>query len=482
MKKMKKKITFIGAGPGGYVAAQQAAQMGAEVTVIEKDTLGGICLNWGCIPTKTLKSSAEVFAKTGRLAEFGIRLDGQIKPDWAAIMTRKNRIVKTMVGGIENAFKAEKIKLIKGSGQIIDPHCVRVRDENGIQTMVESDRLILATGSRPQPLPALPFNGQTILSSSDALTLEEIPGELLVLGGGVIGVEFAFIFNAFGTQVTVVEGLDRLLPLPSVDADSSKTLQREMKKKRIPFYPNKTVTRTEMTPKGKMSVTLGPSPFLETISEKDKKEIDLLVDKMLVTIGRIPNTEHLGLESIGLQLDAGGWIVANSKMETNVPDVYAIGDVLGPSKMMLAHVASMEGLVAVDNCLGGNREMNYQAVPSAIYTFPEVADVGLTETQAQVAGIDYRVDKFLFRELGMAHVMGELAGQVKIVSEKKSGKIIGVHMIGAHVTELIAEATLAVQQGVTVQDLAVTIHAHPSLAEGMWETARKASFNLDIVE
>ncbi|MEE8541655.1 MAG: FAD-dependent oxidoreductase, partial [Desulfobacterales bacterium] len=334
--------------------------------------------------------------------------------------------------------------------------------------------LILATGSRPQPLPKLPFNGQTILSSSDALTLEEIPGEILVLGGGVIGVEFAFIFNAFGTKVTVVEGPDRLLPLPSVDADSSKILQREMKKKRIPFYPGKTVTRAETAPEGKISLTLGPSPFLETVSEKDKKEIDLQVDKILLTVGRIPNSEHLGLESIGVELDDKGWIIVNSKMETNVEGVYAIGDVLGPSKMMLAHVATMEGLVAVDNCLGGNREMNYQAVPAAIYTFPEVADVGLTETQAQAAGIDYRADKFLLRELGMAHAMGELAGQVKIVSEKKSGRIIGVHMIGAHVTELIAEATLAVQQGTTVRNLAQTIHAHPSLAEGLWETARRA--------
>jgi len=290
----------------------------------------------------------------------------------------------------------------------------------------------------------------------------------------VIGVEFAFIFNALGTRVTVVEGLDRLVPLPSVDADSSKTLQREMKKKRIPFYLDKTVTRTETTPEGKISVTLGASPFLETISEKDNKEIELLVDKILVTVGRIPNTEHLGLETIGLELDAGGWIAANSKMETNVPDVYAIGDVLGPSKMMLAHVASMEGLVAVENCMGGNREMNYQAVPSAIYTFPEMADVGLTETQAQVAGIDFRADTFLFRGLGMAQAMGELGGQVKIVSEKKSGKIIGVHMIGAHVTELIAEATLAVQLGASVRNLAQTIHAHPSLAEGLWETARAA--------
>jgi dihydrolipoamide dehydrogenase len=473
---MSKRITIIGAGPGGYVAALRAAQLGAQVTVIENDNLGGTCLNWGCIPTKTLKRSAEAIEKARRLKEYGIDFKGDMAPDFNAIMTRKDRVVATLVNGIQKALNAGRIQMIKGVGEIVEPHLVRVVDRDGKLHEIAGDRLILATGSKPQDLSHLAFDGQTVLSSDDVLKLESIPSEIIILGGGVIGAEFAFIFQQFGSKVTVVEALDRVIPLPSVDEDSSKTLLREMKKKKITVHLKTTIVEARPTKDGGISVTLGPSPFFETPDEQTKKEVQMTVDKVFLTVGRAANSENIGLRSVGVALDQRGWILADEKMATNIQDVYAIGDILGPSKIMLAHVASMEGLVAVENCLKGNRVMDYGAVPSGIYTFPEMADVGLTENQAQEAGIDYRSDTFLLRELGMSQALGELSGQIKMISEKHSGKVLGVHIIGAHATELIAEAVLAIKLGATIQDLTETIHAHPTLAEGLWEVSRKAFY------
>ena len=335
------------------------------------------------------------------------------------------------------------------------------------------DRMILASGSRPLVFPAFPFDGTHILSSNDALTLKTIPESILIIGGGVIGCEFAFIFKALGSQVTVVEALPRVIGLPSVDEDCSTILQREMKKKKIRLYLDKTVEKTEIQ-NGRVKVTIGPSPFLAEVKEKDKKPIEVAVQKVLVSIGRQPNTEALGLKALGLELDAQGWIRANERLETNVPGIYAVGDALGPSKIMLAHVASTEGIVAAENIMGHNRTMNYEVVPSGIFTFPEVANVGLTEPQARERGLEARADSFQFRALGKPQAMGEIVGQVKIVSERKSGKILGVHIAGPHATDLIAEGTLAIQLGATVEDLAQTIHAHPTLAEAIMEAAHKA--------
>lgn len=468
---MKPAITIIGAGPGGYIAAIRAAQLGAQVTLIENYELGGVCLNWGCIPTKTLKATAEVMETAKRLNEFGLRFTGAITPDLTAIMARKQRVTQTLVGGIKKLIRKNRINLIKGKAHVIDPHYVRVAGREAATQKIESDKLILATGSAPAGLAHVPFDAEKILSSNDALVLNEIPQSLLIIGGGVIGAEFAFIFNQFGTAVTVVEALDRLVPLPSVDADMSKTLLREMKKKKIQVHLNQTVTKVEDSGKGFVRVALGPSPFVATPADQGSPKMDLEVEKVLVTTGRVPNTRGLGLEAIGFELDEKGWISVNPKLETNIADVYAIGDVLGPEKIMLAHVASAEGLVAVENCLGGSKNMDYHIVPSGIYTMPEVADVGLTEPQVQAQGLDYQTGKFLFRELGKSQAMGEIAGEVKIIAAKKSAKILGVHMIGPHATDLIAEATLALQLGATLKDVAATIHAHPSLAEALWEAA-----------
>ncbi len=468
---MATKITVIGAGPGGYISAIRAAQLGAEVTVIERDNVGGTCLNQGCIPSKIMITTAEMLERFHRAKEFGIALDGKVAPDMHALMARKEKVIQSQSKGILGLFSHHNIRYLKGDGRIKGPGLVAVRQEDG-ETEVQWDKLILALGTQPFSIPAFPFDGDNILSSNHGLSLREIPESILIVGGGVIGCEFAFILNALGSKVTVVEALSRVLPLPSVDEDCSKILQREMKKRKINVIVNRTVEKVEDNA-GKLRATIGPSPFLEKPTEKDKKLRTAEVHKMLVCIGRSPLTADIGLETIELKTDERGWIPANEQMETDVPGVYAIGDVLGPPKIMLAHVASAEGMVAAENAMGEARQMNYDVVPGAIFTTPEVANVGLTEAQAKEKGYNARGDSVLFRTLGKAQVIGEIAGQAKIVSDAESGKVLGVHIIGPHATDLIAEGTLAVQMGCTVKDLAETIHAHPTLAEIMLEASLK---------
>ena len=472
---MTTRITILGAGPGGYIAAIRAAHLGAQVTVIENDNLGGTCLNWGCIPTKTLKSSAEAMDTAKRLEEFGIIAEAGFRPDVQKIMARKDKVVKILVGGINALFQKNEIRLIKGQGTILSPTRVKVESPDEGSFEVEGDKLILSTGSSVLNLPDLAFDGRWIISSDDALNLTEIPEETLIIGGGVVGAEFAFILNALGSKVTLVEAMDRILPLPSIDGDVSRILQREMKKKKIKFHLNKVVVETQQTADGKLQALLGPSPFLKEVSEKDRKPVNLSVDKALVCVGRAYNTTGMGLEEIGLECDAKGWIPVNDRLETKIPGIYAIGDVLGPEKIMLAHVASAEALVAVENALGGKRVMDYEVVPSGIFTSPEIGSVGLSEEQAQAQGLTYRADSFDFRGLGKSQAMGELAGQVKIISNPDNGNILGVHIIGAHATDLIAEAALAIKLKATVKDLAETIHMHPSLSEALMEAAHAAS-------
>jgi dihydrolipoamide dehydrogenase len=304
--------------------------------------------------------------------------------------------------------------------------------------------------------------------------LDRVPPSLLIVGGGVIGCEFAHIFSSLGAQITVVEALDRLLPLPSVDAACSKVLQREMKKRRIRFMTHRTVQAISETQEG-LRVVIGPSPFNETPTAKEKEPVEISVDTVLMAVGRTPNTDGIGLEQTRVEVDERGWVKADDRMRTADPAVFAVGDVLGPGRIMLAHAAAAEAQVAADNALGADRRMDYRAVPGAIFTSPEVATVGLTEIQAEAGGHAVRSDEVLFRTLGKAQVIGELAGQAKIVSDSSTGRILGVHIIGPHATELIAEGTLAVNKGLTVKDLVGTIHAHPTLAEIMSETAMKAA-------
>jgi len=470
---MAKNMTIIGAGPGGYVAAIRAAQMGAEVALVEADQVGGTCLNRGCIPSKILITTADLLEKIRRADSFGISIEGVVQANIAKLMDRKRQVIQGQIKGIIGLLKRYKIQHYTGAGRIKGKGQAIVKSGEGVETEISWDRLILATGTQPLNMPIFPFDGQKIISSDHALALEEIPKSVLILGGGVIGCEFAFILSSLGANVTLVEALPRLLPLPSVDESCSKILQREMKKRRIDFWVNKTVAEYK-TEGAKLSVTLGPSPFLENPTDKEKERQAFEVDKMLVCIGRQPNSADIGLENIGVKTDQKGWIMADDRMQTDIKNVYAVGDILGPAKVMLAHVASTEGLIAAENAMGADRKMDYHAVPGGIFTSPEVANVGLTEAQAREQGIAFESHKVLMRTLGKAQVLGELAGEAKIISEAASGRVIGVHLVGAHATELIAEGTLAVQQGLTVSDIADTIHAHPTLSEVMLEAAHKA--------
>jgi len=468
---MALRVAILGAGPGGYAAAIRAAQLGAEVTVIEADRVGGTCLNWGCIPSKVMINAAEMLQKMQQAQEFGLKLEGSVAPDLQRLMVRKEKVIKDQAKGILDRFQQNRIRYVQGKGIIERPGLAVVTGGDGQSLEVAWDKLILAPGSRPLPLSELPFDGKEILSSSDALSLQELPASIMILGGGVIGCEFAFLFAALGSQVTLVEAMGRALPLPSVDEDCSKILQREMKKLKIRFLAGQTVTGLERGG-SRLRVSVGPSPFAPDVPKKPPLMVE--TDRLLVCTGRQSLAKDLGLEKLGVKPDAKGWIVTDERMETGAQGVFAVGDALGPSKIMLAHVASCEGLVAAENALGSRRVMNYGIVPGAIFTMPEVANVGLSEAQAKVQEIPVRTSTVLFRNVGKAQVLNEIAGEAKLVAHAETGRILGVHMVGPHVTELIAEGALAVNLGATVRELADTIHAHPTLAEIMLEASLKS--------
>ncbi len=473
---MSRKIAIFGAGPGGYVAAVRAAQLGAEVTVVENDRVGGTCLNWGCIPSKILKSSADLLDHIRRAKEFGVTVEGEARLDVAGVNARKKRIIDAQVKGIEALLQRNRVRLIQGTGRIVGPGKAEVTTADGQLETLQWDRLLLATGSRPASLPDLPTDGRHIITSNEALYLERIPKRVVIVGGGVIGCEFAFILSSFGAAVTVVEALDRALPIPSVDESCSKLLQREMKKKKIRFMADRVVKRA-VAENGRVKVAIGPSPFSkngDAGNDPGKESEEIEAGLVLVCVGRTPNSDRIGADSIGIETGPRGWIAADETMDTGAAGVFAIGDVLGPQKVMLAHVASAEGIVAAENMMGAKRKMRYDAVPSATFTTPEVANVGMSESQAREAGRQVRTDTVLVRNIGKAQVIGELAGEAKLVTEADTGRILGVHLTGAHATDLIAEATFAVRMGATAADLAETIHAHPTLAEIMMEAAHKA--------
>ena len=467
-------LTIIGAGPGGYVAAIRAANLGINVTLIEKHNLGGTCLNYGCIPSKIMKNSSDLFSKILNSGQYGIKINGNIDFDIKALMLRKEKIIETQRTGIGSLLKKNGVNLINGRGYIKDKGIIIVELDDGNEIKVKFDKLIIATGTKPFEMNDFPFDHNRILSSDDLLDLETIPSSITIVGGGVIGCEFAFILSSMGSQVTIVEAMNRLLPIPSVDENCSKILLREMKKKKIKVLIDRVVTKAKENNQ-KLFLTIEKSPF--STDDKDVPQVIHETDKLAVCIGRKPIISNLGLDNIGLKTDHHGWIKVNDCMETDVKGIYAIGDILGPSKVMLAHVASHEGMVAVDNISGKVNHMSYDSIPGAIFTTPEIANVGLSEKQASDQGMDAAGYSVNFRILGKAQAIGEIAGEAKIIIENKTGIILGVHIIGPHATDLIAEGTLAVTKNLTIHDIIHTIHAHPTLAEIMSEVALKASGN-----
>ncbi|MFW5841672.1 MAG: dihydrolipoyl dehydrogenase [Bacillota bacterium] len=443
------EITIIGGGPGGYVAAIKAAQLGKNVALIEKESIGGVCLNWGCIPTKALLNSAHVYKTFEHAKDFGFKLDmANVDIDFKAIMKRKNKIVKKLTGGVKYLLKKNGVTVYDGFGEVEDAHTIKVNDET-----IKTDKLIIATGASPAmpPIDGLKdaFDSGRVVASKQLLDIKEIPKTLTVIGGGVIGVEFATIFNALGTEVTIIERLDDILI--TVDQEIKDQFKKQLKKDGIKVITSANVDKIT---KDSVSYTL------------DDKEETIEQDLILLSVGMTPNLK--GLEALDLETDRTG-IITNEYMQTNIDDVYAIGDVNG--KFQLAHVASKEGLVAVDHILGKDHKIDYRLVPSGIYTFPEIAQVGITEAQAKEQDLDYKTSTFPLSANGKALAENASVGMVKFIADKKYNEIIGVHILAPHATELISEAVLGMSLEATAEAFADAIHPHPTLSEMVHEVA-----------
>ncbi len=447
------RIVILGAGPGGYVAAIKAAQLGADVTVVEDTEVGGTCLNRGCIPTKALVSSAEVLYKVKHAKDYGLELNGDVRADIEKVMLRKDKVVSTQVKGIRGLFKSWGVRVVEGRGVLLGPQKLQVPLKDGSEEDIDTDKIIIATGSRPAQIPAFPIDGERILSSDHALNLTEIPQSLLIIGAGVIGCEFAFIYKEFGSEVTMVEMMPNAVS--TEDEEISKVLERELKKRKIKLIANIKIEKVEVK-ESSVSAVLSDGKVIEA-------------EKALVSIGRAMNSENLGLDAAGVKTGQRGEILTNDRMETNVEGIYAVGDVTGG--IMLAHVASREGVIAAENATDGDSVMKYDVVPAAIFTSPEIGSVGLREKQALDKGLKIRVGRFQFRALGKAHAMGEIVGLVKMIADEQTDRILGAHIIGAHASDLIHEIALAIEKGLTAKDIAHTIHAHPTLSEGIMEAA-----------
>jgi dihydrolipoamide dehydrogenase len=445
----ERDIVIIGGGPAGYVAAIHAAHLGANVAVVEKDKLGGTCLNRGCIPTKALARSAEVLLEARAADHFGIVADN-IRIDFPGIMTHKSESVSQLVSGVEQLMKSNKIRVCRGEGRILSPHLVKVNDEE-----IATRKVIIATGSESTPLPIPGGDLPGVLTTDDILELTELPETLVVIGGSHVGVEFAGIFNALGTKVTIVKR--RPLRLEPADQEIGRRFAQTLPRQGIEVKIGAAVKAIEK--KGAV---------LRVIWDTPEGEQGVEGQMVLMATGRAPYTDGLNLSELGIQTDRGA-IKVNEYLETNIKDVYAVGDVLG--KIMLAHVASYEGEIAVENALGRSHQADYRAVPTCIFCHPEIAGVGITEEEAKNGRIPHKVSKFPFAACGRAVAMGETVGLVKMICRAGDGVVLGMHIMGPHASDLIAEGALAIRLGLTAEDIVRTIHAHPTLPEAVRETA-----------
>jgi len=447
------RIVVLGSGPGGYVAALRAARHGASVTLVEKDLIGGTCLNRGCIPTKAILASAEALNKARSGEEYGFEVAGEVRPDLARIMDRKDRIITQLRDNIGVLLKKAGVDVIKGTGRLQSTNTVIV-DTGEEPVSVETDKIILATGSEPAMLPMFDFSQPAILTSTSALQLRKIPSSMLVVGAGVIGSEFAGFYSEMGTQVTMVEMLGQMLPLE--EKRLAKQFQGVYRKRGIEILLNTKVEAVENYEADHVVARLSNGSEVST-------------EKILVSVGRSPNSRDIGLEEVGVETDARGYVVVDDSLQTSVPGIYAIGDLNGG--LLLAHVASYEAFVAVDNCLGEERTRDLAFTPSCTYTSPEVASVGLSEEQAAESGYQPITGTYRFAALGKALAIGEDAGYVQLIADKETDLLLGASMMGPHVTDIVHEVAVAVNSGMTVRQLGDTIHAHPTIAEAVMEAA-----------
>lgn len=420
--------------------------------MVEVDKLGGVCLNRGCIPSKALIASAEQYKRMKEAAGFGINLESPPVYDWLAMRARKDKIVDSLVRGIGQLFKSHGVDHYAGFGKISGANQVTVTDENGNETQLEADNIIVATGSRAINIPAFPVDGQRILNSDHLLELENLPRSMLIIGAGVIGCEWACMLSLLDVEVTVVEMLENALPME--DGDTSKLMARELKKLKVQLY---TGTKVE-------AITPGEEGISARLS--NGKTVD--ANQVLVAVGRAFNTDGLGLEEVGIEFNDNGSIKTGTDMRTNIANIFAIGDVRG--QILLAYTAVHDGSVAVDNALGGKVERNYLGVPSVIFTHPEVASVGMREGEAAEKH-EISIGRFPLRALGKAHAENEIAGEVKIIGDKKTDKVLGVHIVGVHATEIIHTAALAINRGLTVSQLGALVFGHPVISESIMEAA-----------
>ncbi len=455
---MNYDLILIGSGPGGYVAAIRAAQLGLKTAIVEKESLGGVCLNWGCIPTKALLKSAQVFEYLNHAADYGIEV-GTPKVDFTKVISRSRGVADGMSKGIQFLMKKNKIDVLNGTGKIKKGGITEVIDATGKKTEYKAKHTILATGARSRELPNIKQDGKVVIGYREAMTLPTQPKSLLVMGSGAIGMEFAYFYNTLGTQVTVVEFMDKILPRE--DADVSKEMEKIMKKKGIQIKTATSVEKVEVK-NGKALVSLKTKTGTESVE----------VDVVLSAVGIATNIEGLGLEEVGIKTDKG-LVTVDDYYQTNVPGVYAIGDIVkGPA---LAHMASAEGITCVEKIAGHKPEpIDYGNIPSCTYCWPEIASVGLTEEEAKAKGYELKIGKFPFSASGKASASGAKDGFVKVIFDAKYGEWLGAHMVGANVTEMIAEVVVARKLETTGHEIIKSVHPHPTMSEAIMEAAAAA--------
>lgn len=455
------EIAILGGGPGGYVAAIRAAQLGFKTVLIDKDNLGGICLNWGCIPTKSLLKNAEIFdLMKNHSNDFGIKVDG-LSFDFNKIIKRSRDVSDRISKNVEILVKKNKIDRIRGYGKLVSKNQIEIFDDEGNKIdSINSENIIIATGARPKSFPSIPVDRKNIITSTEAMTLADQPKELIVIGAGAIGIEFAYFYSVLGTKVTIIEMIENILPVE--DAEVSQTLEKIFKKRGIEIHTSTKVEKAES--KGDHVVV--------TI-EKNGKKTELKAEKVLSAIGVTGNVEGFGLEKLKVEIEKGHIKVNKKNYQTNIPNIFAIGDVIGAP--WLAHVASAEGIACVENIKGLHPvPVNYENIPGGTFCQPQVASVGMTEKKARESGYEIKIGKFPFMASGKAFAAGDRDGFVKVIFDAKYGELLGAHIIGPEATELIAEFTLAKSMEATFETIVKTVHSHPTLSETVMEAAANA--------
>jgi dihydrolipoamide dehydrogenase len=452
-------VIIIGSGPGGYVTAIRAAQLGLKVVVVEKENLGGVCLNWGCIPTKSLLKSAQVFEYSKHAADYGVNVSGEVKPDFSAMIKRSREVAEKMSKGVSFLFKKNKVETIQGTGKLAGKNTVEVTDESGKKNKYTAKHIILATGARSRELPDLKQDGKKIIGYREALSLEKQPKSMLVVGAGAIGSEIAWFYHSIGTKITLVEFMPTIVP--NEDEEVAKQLARAFKKMKMKVLTGSNVEKVD---------TSGDKCQVTVKTDKDKEKVE--VDVVLSAVGISPNTEGIGLEEAGVETEKG-LVKVDEYYCTNVEGIYAIGDIIsGPA---LAHVASAEGIVCIEKIAGLDPDsIDYNNLPACTYTNPEVASVGLTEAKAKEEGYEIKVGHFPFSASGKANAAGQRDGFVKLIFDAKYGELLGAHMIGGNVTEMIAELVVAKKLEITGHELIKTVHPHPTMSEAIMEAAAEA--------